>query len=56
VVAMALRVIPEIWQTELLPAVPFTLVSVIWAAAFLLWLKVYWPFIRDPRTFQHDGC
>jgi uncharacterized protein involved in response to NO len=56
VVAMALRVVPEIWPTDLLPAPPFTLVSVIWAAAFLLWLKVYWPFIRDPRTFQHEGC
>lgn len=56
VVAMALRIIPEVWQTALLPAVPFTLVSLIWAAAFLLWLKVYWPFIRDPKTFQHDGC
>ena len=56
VVAMALRVVPEIRPTELLPAVPFALVSVIWAAAFLLWLKVYWPFIRDPETFQHDGC
>ena len=56
VAAMALRVVPEIWPTELLPTVPFTLVTLLWAAAFLLWLKVYWPFIRDPNTFQHDGC
>jgi uncharacterized protein involved in response to NO len=56
VAATALRTVPEIWPTEVLPAVPFTLVSIIWAAAFLLWLRVYWPFIRDPKTFQPDGC
>ncbi len=56
VAAALLRVAPEIWSTELLPAVPFALVSLLWAAAFLLWLKVYWPFIRDPGTFQHEGC
>ncbi len=56
VAATMLRVIPEIWPTEILPAAPYTLVALLWAAAFLLWLKVYWPFIRDPATFQHDGC
>ncbi|MDQ8698245.1 NnrS family protein [Hyphomicrobium sp. LHD-15] len=56
VAAMMLRVVPEIWPTEILPTAPYTLVALLWAAAFLLWLKVYWPFIRDPATFQHDGC
>lgn len=56
VVATALRVVPEIWPTEILPEPPFALASLVWAAAFLLWLKVYWPFIRDRSTFQHDGC
>lgn len=56
VAATLLRVVPEMWQTALLPAPPFTLVTLVWAAAFLLWVKVYWPFLRDPRTFQHEGC
>ncbi len=55
VAAMALRVGPEIWPTEVLAAPPYTLVAVLWAGAFLLWLRVYWPFIRDQATFQHDG-
>ncbi|MCL4768519.1 MAG: NnrS family protein [Hyphomicrobiaceae bacterium] len=55
VAAVLLRVVPEIWPTALLPAPPYALVTLLWAAAFLLWLKVYWPFLRDPATFQHDG-
>ncbi|WP_334146528.1 NnrS family protein [Hyphomicrobium sp.] len=55
VAAMALRVGPEIWPTEVMPAPPYTLVALLWGAAFLLWLRVYWPFIRDQATFQHDG-
>ena len=56
VAAALMRAVPEIWPTELLPAPPYALVTVLWAGAFLLWLRVYWPFIRDPATFQHDGC
>ncbi|HML42588.1 MAG TPA: NnrS family protein [Hyphomicrobium zavarzinii] len=56
VAAMVVRVLPEIWPTDLLSSPPYALVSLLWAAAFLLWVKVYWPFIRDRSTFQHDGC
>lgn len=56
VAAALMRAVPEIWPTELLPTPPYALVTVLWAGAFLLWLRVYWPFIRDPATFQHDGC
>jgi uncharacterized protein involved in response to NO len=51
VAATLLRVVPEVWPTELLPSPPYYAVSLVWAAAFLLWLKVYWPFFRElPRT------
>lgn len=56
VVATLRRVVPEIWPTRLLPAPPLTLVALMWAAGFLLWLKVYWPFLKSPETFQNDGC
>ncbi|MCC7250320.1 NnrS family protein [Hyphomicrobium sp.] len=56
VAAVLLRVGPEIWPTDALPAPPYALVALLWAGAFLLWLRVYWPFMRDPATFQHDGC
>jgi len=47
VAATLLRVVPEIWPTALLPSPPHFAVSVVWAAAFLLWLKVYWPFFSE---------
>lgn len=51
VAATLLRVVPEIWPTAFLPSPPYYAVSLVWAAAFLLWLKVYWPFFRElPRT------
>jgi len=51
VAATLLRVVPEIWPTALLPSPPYFAVSLVWAAAFLLWLKVYWPFFRElPRA------
>ena len=56
VLATLLRVVPEVFPTTLLPGPPFVLVSLLWAAAFLLWLRVYWPFFRDPVTIQHQGC
>ncbi len=56
VAATLLRVAPEIWPTDLLPSAPYALIALLWAAAFLLWLKVYWPFLCDPDTFQTDGC
>lgn len=54
--AVLLRVIPELFATAVLPEPPYMTVSLLWAFAFLLWLKVYWPFIRDPKTFQPEGC
>ena len=39
-----------------LTASPYALVTLLWAGAFLLWVKVYRLFIQDPETFQHDGC
>lgn len=56
VLAALLRVVPEIFPTDFLPGPPFVLVSLVWAAAFLLWLRVYWPSFRNPATIQHQGC
>lgn len=47
VAATLLRVIPEIWPTAFLSSPPYFAVSLVWAAAFLLWLRVYWPFFRE---------
>lgn len=54
--AVLLRVVPEVYATTVLPSPPFLVVSLLWATAFLLWLKTYWPFIRDPSTLHPEGC
>lgn len=54
--AVLLRVIPELFATTMLPGPPYLAVSLLWGSAFLLWLKAYWPFIRDPATIQPEGC
>ena len=46
VVAVGLRVLPDL---ELMPqpsGPPYALTACFWAAAFLLWLKDYWPRLR----------
>lgn len=56
VAAVMTRVIPELWPTEMMPAPPYAFVALLWAGAFLLWLRVYWPLFSDRATVQHDGC
>ncbi len=46
VAAVVFRVLPEIVPMPEWPGSPYTLAAIFWAAAFLLWLKSYWPAIR----------
>ena len=58
VVATLLRVIPEIWPTEILPSPPYFVVALAWGAAFLLWLRVYWPLFSEmppPNTMASEA-
>jgi uncharacterized protein involved in response to NO len=48
VAALALRIAPELGFV--VPGSPHALASVLWAAAFLLWLTAYWPLLSDPTT------
>ncbi|HMN36735.1 MAG TPA: NnrS family protein [Hyphomicrobium sp.] len=54
--ATVMRALPELVPTRVMPEPPYLAVSLLWASAFLLWLRVYWPFIRNPATFQPEGC
>lgn len=55
-VAMALRIAPEIWPSITLPGGPHGLSAAIWALAFLLWLRAYLPYLWSPATINLDRC
>jgi uncharacterized protein involved in response to NO len=52
---MLLRVVPDLgWLT--LPGPTHGLASAVWASAFLLWLRDYWPALSDPATIEIRTC
>lgn len=54
--AVLLRVLPDLGLTLQPPGPPYAAASVLWAAAFLLWLGTYWPLLRDPETLSASSC
>ncbi|MEJ5081413.1 NnrS family protein [Ochrobactrum sp. MYb379] len=46
VAAVVFRILPDTGFLPELPGSPYALAAVLWASAFLLWLKSYWPAIR----------
>lgn len=46
VLAVAFRVLPDMDVIPELPGPPYAIAAILWAAAFLLWLRSYWPAIR----------
>lgn len=53
--AAVLRALPEFGLLPSLPGPPHLIASVLWAAAFLLWLADYWPAIRRlPEAGSHS--
>jgi len=56
-VAVALRALPEMGLMPWPPGPPYLLASLLWAAAFALWLVDYLPALLDPKTIgREDGC
>jgi uncharacterized protein involved in response to NO len=55
VAGMALRVAPDLGLLHL-PGPVHGLASLVWASAFLIWLKVYWPLIADSSTLGARTC
>jgi uncharacterized protein involved in response to NO len=51
----ALRVAPDLGYLAL-PGPAHGAASIVWAAAFLIWLKAYWPAISDPATMGARAC
>lgn len=49
VAAALLRALPDLGILPLPPGPPHALAALLWAAAFLLWLNIYWRFLSTPR-------
>lgn len=56
VAAVALRVLPDLGLMPQPPGPPYAGAAILWAAAFLLWLKTYWPALSDPATLAARRC
>lgn len=54
VASVGLRVLPEFGVA--VPGPPHGLAALAWAAAFLIWLRVYWPLLTDPATVGERSC
>ncbi len=47
VAAVALRILPDLGAIPDLPGPLYGGAAILWAAAFLLWLRDYWPFVSS---------
>ncbi|HYD67934.1 NnrS family protein [Azospirillum sp.] len=56
VLAVPARALPDFGVVPDPPGPPHALASVLWAAAFLVWLRAYWPFLSRPRRPDGAGC
>lgn len=54
--AVLLRVLPDLGLMPHPPGSPYALASLLWAAAFLSWLRSYWPLLSDPETLGAESC
>lgn len=56
VAAVLMRVLPDLGVLPPPPGPPHALAGLSWAAAFLLWLRVYWPYLSAPHVEEADVC
>jgi uncharacterized protein involved in response to NO len=56
VAAVLLRALPDLGVAPHPPGSPYAAVALLWAAAFLLWLRSYWPLLSDPKTLSASSC
>ncbi|WP_415182327.1 NnrS family protein [Phaeovulum sp.] len=53
--SVMVRLAPELGVID--PFLAHLAASILWAAAFGLWLVAYWPLLSDPATLgKHEGC
>ncbi len=56
VAAVALRALPDLGVMPPPPGPPYALASVVWAAAFVIWVVAYWPLLSSPPTHGARTC
>lgn len=56
VVAVAMRALPEMGLAPWPPGPPYALATLLWAAAFLLWLIDYWPAFSEAPLPHAQSC
>ncbi len=56
VAAVALRVLPDLGLMPQPPGPPYAIAALLWAAAFLLWLKAYWPALSSDPSNRDGAC
>lgn len=54
--ATLLRVLPELGLMPFPPGPPYAVPALLWAVAFLLWLKVYWAYLSRPGIAGARSC
>lgn len=54
--ATALRTLPDLGLIGEPPGGPHALASLLWAAGFLVWLAVYWPYLAETPKGHASGC
>lgn len=56
VCAVGLRVSADLAPGLRLPVSQYTASSIVWAFAFGIWFRAYWPLLRDPATTGRSSC
>ena len=56
VAAVALRVLPDLGLVPQPHGPPYAGAALLWAAAFLLWLRAYWPLLSSAETLGARQC
>lgn len=54
--ATLLRVLPDMGFLPEPIGPAYGLAAVLWAAAFLVWLRAYWPMLSAPKLKSEEGC
>jgi len=56
IAAVLLRTLPDMDIIPHPPGPTYAAASILWAAAFLAWLRSYWRLLSDPETLNAQGC
>ncbi|MFV3131482.1 NnrS family protein [Niveispirillum sp. KHB5.9] len=56
IVAVLLRVLPDLHITPAPPGPPYAVAALFWSVGFLVWLRLYWPFLSGGAADDAARC